>query len=117
MRFVRVLFQRVAARVDQRIQLLRGFRHEVHCNGVALRAVFHLAERVDGVVKHILGAAEIAVRVRDGHAELGISGGGSFIAVPRLLHLVGGLFERVADAVGRNTDHFGCIVKLLNGLG
>ena len=116
MRLVGVLFQRAAACINQRVQLLRRLGHEIHGQRVPLRAILHLAERVDRVVKDILRAAQVAVCVRDGHAEIGIGCRCGLVAVPRLLHLIGGLFETVPDAVGRDADHLGGIIELLKTL-
>ena len=117
MRFLRVSPHFLAAEVDERIELLRGLRHEVHGQRVPLGLVFDLTERVDGVVKYILRAAEAAVGVGDLYAQtlvriIGVAG-----ARCGLLHFVGGLLEAVLDAVHGDVREVRHVIELLHGVG
>ena len=117
MRFLRVIPHFLAAEVDERIELLRGLRHEVHGQRVPLGLVFDLTERVDGVVKDVLRAAEAAVGVGDLYAQtlvriIGVAG-----ARCGLLHFVGGLLEAVLDAVHGDVREVRHVIELLHGVG
>ena len=86
---VRVLLQRTGALLDKRVELLRAFVDKAHGQRVALCLVAHLAKTVYHVEKHIIGTAEVALCVVDGHAELVKLCGGLLVAVRRVGHLCG----------------------------
>ena len=115
--FLRVSPHFLAAEVDERIELLCGLGHEIHSQCVPLGLVFHLAERVDGIVKYILRAAEAAVGV----CNLNFQPLVRLVGVARtgrgLLHLVGGFLEAVLDTVKGDVREVGHVVKLLHGIG
>ena len=115
--FLRVFAQLVAAQFDDGVQLLCGLGHEIHSQCVPLGLVFHLAERVDGIVKYILRAAEAAVGV----CNLNFQPLVRLVGVARtgrgLLHLVGGFLEAVLDTVKGDVREVGHVVKLLHGIG
>ena len=117
MRFVGVLFESFAAHLNQRVQLLRGLGHEIHCQRVALRLVVHVSERVNDVIKDRICAAEAPVCVLDLDAQCLKGSRRVLRAVLRLLHLVCDFLERVLDPVIGNADHVGGVLKFLNLLG
>ena len=118
LRFRAVLLQRLAACVDQRVEFLGTLAHELHGDGIALRACVHLAEGVHHVVEDLLRAPEAAGRLIDNadteRRKLCLR---VFAAACGVAHGLGDLGHGALDGIRVRVDQRRSIVPGLQHLG
>ena len=115
-RFLRELVEPVSACRDERIQILRRLPEELHCRGVALRVVLDLSESVQHVPVDRLGVAEVALAVRDGHAELRVGFSRGTGSGGRGLHAHEVLPHGAAHGLEGDVDELRGVLQFLDAL-